>query len=291
MLAEVVDRGERDVDDGLVAVVAHLGHPAGVGERVPGVHRHAEPDREPADPRVGAGPVGEEPAAVAGVREDVHEDVRCALRLRVLAVVVHGHEVARRDRTRDDHRRGHVDHERRELVADLHGRRVDAHDAHDPEHRQRQITLEVLVHHLDRRAHDVVGRLDADQVRDEPPALLELDEDDDRDPSRTTGTAGGASRPPTGSSPAPTTRSRSTPASGTAGTSAAAGGAARRTRRSAGRGGGVRAGRPRRTGCRATSTARAASAGSRSAPAERPLGSNFRMRNVWRPTRSPAASV
>ena len=39
-------------------------------------------------------------------------------RVRVVAVVVHRHEVARRDRAGDDTRRRHVDHHRRQLVAD-----------------------------------------------------------------------------------------------------------------------------------------------------------------------------
>ena len=80
------------------------GDRAGVGQRVAGEHRARRGGSRAADHRVGPGPVGEEPAAVAGVGEDVHEDVGRALLVRVVAVVVHRHEVARRDRARDDAR-------------------------------------------------------------------------------------------------------------------------------------------------------------------------------------------
>ena len=220
VLAEVVDRGERDLDDGLVAVLAHLGHLAGVRQRVPGVHRHAEPDRELADHRVGPGPVGEEPAAVAGVREDVHEDVRRALRLRVLAVVVHRHEVARRDRAGDDHRRGHVDHERRQLVADPMTRRRRRRSATPPagtpaaSGRPRSPRTRPRPARPSRRRPTRRRR-----GSHESPALLQLHERRRRIRLEPRVLRVAHHAPPTGSSPAPTTRSASTPASGTAGTS------------------------------------------------------------------------
>ena len=79
----------------------------------------AEPDLQAAQLRFRSGPVGDEPRDIAVGGENVHEHVRGALRACEVRVVMRGHEVARCDRARDDHRRGHGQLEDRQLVADF----------------------------------------------------------------------------------------------------------------------------------------------------------------------------
>jgi hypothetical protein len=80
----------------------------GEPERVPRYRRGAEADRDAAQHCLRSGPVGDIARRIPVGREDVHEDVGRALRLRVVAIVVCGHEVAARDRAGDDHGRGRL---------------------------------------------------------------------------------------------------------------------------------------------------------------------------------------
>ena len=115
-----------DLDDAEVTFVAQSHDRSRVGQRVTREHRYAEPDPQVRDHGVGTGPVGQEAAAVRRVRQDVHEDVGSTLHVGVVAVVVHRHEVARRDRARDDARRRHLDDHRGDLVAHAQGVEVDS---------------------------------------------------------------------------------------------------------------------------------------------------------------------
>ena len=162
------------------------GHVAGVRQRVAREHRHAEADREPLDHRVGPGPVGEEAAAVAGVGEDVHEDVGRALLVRVVAVVVHRHEVARRDRAGDDHasasrRSPSAGARRRRASRASRSSRAARHAVASGRNRGRTRPSSNCVEpHLRPACRSTRRRARRrTRLRHEPGALLELDERDD----------------------------------------------------------------------------------------------------------------
>ena len=204
----------------------------------------------------GSGPVGEEAAAVPGVGEDVHEDVGRALLIRVVTIVVHRHEVARRDRAGNDTRRRDFDHHRGQRVTDLHRVHSVASGTKtgrttSPSNASNRTCTGMPI--------DASSGVDVHQVAHEPHAFLELDQCDDvpvveerqRRMTRHHEAVDGSAPRRVDHLPLEAVATRAHRPRRMA--------QRRRTRRNAGSTAGRASRRPRRTGCRPSSTGRVGS--------------------------------